>query len=724
MKRYRRTACLIAMLLAAPLYGAEDVFNVDFFVGWEGHYRPMHWTPVEIGISSKLKQPYAGRLHVSAQQDSLNNLNVSQDIVLTPDMPLHIPMVIKLAYAADECRLALLDPRGRTQWHQTYHLWDYSENKRMVTPMEGEDLLVGLVGLHQFGLIQLSENTVSTSHGKQGNVYLKSKMLRMLPWDWTGYVSLDLLLLYDPDWTLINPHQVRAIHQWILNGGKLLCVLGSNPLPAQHGLAELMPVTFQQAQQVMLTPSFLTKCGLEASTEESVTAWPLNPSSPDKIGQRLFKNGSDILVANSYVGFGRVGVIAFNPNNLSPQQKTRTNLFWIRQVAELLEDNTHADHTMIGFVDDTSESHPIYRSLRLKPEQVDETNNNYYDYQIDQAQSAANAVLDHLYDIEEMRPLSIWWVILLLSALAILLGPVDFIMLKKLDRLPLTWITSTFWIVLFSVGAYYGVQALRSGVLQLRAVSVIDGFADGNTTWRTEYTGLFAPKSADYQLTDFADDQWYSAIAPSEQYLYSYRQPSHRRNIFCVQQDGANLPYSVPINIWTMQCLLNESQSSAFPFTARLQRDGETVDIEITNFTAHPMAGGYVLYDGNRALKFDTVAAQATQKFQGPLKAVKKWGHTNRSHQGQPIYYDFNTEKETVFFAQGCLQRTQAIQSFLTHGAAVVCAQFEQTPVSYNLKDRTSDNNHIQWARLVVYPNEVHEGDYHDPNKSIVQKLW
>ena len=51
MKRFGRMACLITMLLAVPVHGADEVFNVDFFVGWEGYYRPMNWTPVEIGIS-------------------------------------------------------------------------------------------------------------------------------------------------------------------------------------------------------------------------------------------------------------------------------------------------------------------------------------------------------------------------------------------------------------------------------------------------------------------------------------------------------------------------------------------------------------------------------------------------------------------------------------------------------------------------------------------------
>jgi hypothetical protein len=110
------------------------------------------------------------------------------------------------------------------------------------------------------------------------------------------------------------------------------------------------------------------------------------------------------------------------------------------------------------------------------------------------AQSASNRVMEHLYQLRQMRPLSIWWIILTLTALALLLGPVDYLVLKRLDKLPYTWLTNTGWILIFTVGAYYGVQWIRGGAMELRTVSVTDGVADSNCTWATCYAGLFAPR--------------------------------------------------------------------------------------------------------------------------------------------------------------------------------------------------------------------------------------
>jgi len=95
------------------------------------------------------------------------------------------------------------------------------------------------------------------------------------------------------------------------------------------------------------------------------------------------------------------------------------------------------------------------------------------------------------------------------------------------------------------VGAYYGVQAVRGGVMQLRAVSVVDGVTGTAGGWSTTYAGLFAPRSAEYLLDGAEGKQWWSGIAPMEDYLSAY-QRGLGRNIAYLQHDGGNLPRGVP----------------------------------------------------------------------------------------------------------------------------------------------------------------------------------
>ena len=70
------------------------------------------------------------------------------------------------------------------------------------------------------------------------------------------------------------------------------------------------------------------------------------------------------------------------------------------------------------------------------------------------------------------------------------------------------------------------------------------------------------------------------------------------------------------------------------------------------------------------------------------------------------VNYSGSFQNEDAFFAQGSMQRTEAIESYLARGAAVVCVQYEQGPVSFSVKDRSCSYAHIQLARFVVFPKE------------------
>jgi hypothetical protein len=107
-----------------------------------------------------------------AQQDGLNTMNVNHEFVLTPDIPLHLPLVTKFAFTADKCSVRLVDKdQGRTQWSQEYELWGMETNNRFITVVNENDLLIGLVGSGKFGLLRLPKQSKCMSHRGQGGVF-------------------------------------------------------------------------------------------------------------------------------------------------------------------------------------------------------------------------------------------------------------------------------------------------------------------------------------------------------------------------------------------------------------------------------------------------------------------------------------------------------------------------------------------------------------------------
>ncbi len=724
-----------ALVIAAAAEKDEDPFNVDFFCGWGGYYRPMEWTPVEIGISSTLTEPFAGIITVSAQQDGLNTMNVNYEFVLTPDIPLHLPLVTKFAFTADKCSVRLVDKdRGRTQWSQDFELWGMETESRFITVVNENDLLIGLVGNRKFGLLRLPKQSKCLSHRGQGEVRLGDKLPRMVPWDWTGFVPLDLLILYDPDWNLFNAQQLNAIAQWVSNGGKLLLIPGSHPLAPANPLARLLPIELHDLKQMTVPPEILDKLGLIGGEPETVNGWALVPKSDANFYKVETNDAGECLFATGYAGFGRLGVLAFDPATMTDRQRENSALFWVYCIKEVLEYGDSLPFgTTAGGIRSNQISSPeksamgpprrhiaggirsnqISRTIQSASDAKIETGRpgNRNQFEIGWAQAANNAVMEFLY--QGIRPLSIWWVILLLITLAVLLGPVDYKLLKRMDRLPLTWLTCAFWIILFTVGAYYGVQALRAGDMELRVVSVLDGIENSSYAWSTDYCGLFAPSSDNYQLENLQPNQWWSGIAPTQESIWQRNTEVSGRRIYCFQHDGGNLPYSIPVNIWDVQCLLNESSLQKLPFNAEVQTQGDDIVVNIVNGSKSPILSGRVLLSNNRGIKFDTVPAGDSKRFSSRSHRMGIWDDYGteryRQYNSRRGRSYINFKKEDAFFAQGCLQRTQAMSAYLAGGAAIVSVEYDQAPISFGLKDRTYKRNHIQLARLVVFPKEQQE---------------
>ena len=119
---------IVVLACCGGVRAEDSPFNVDFFCGWGDCYRPMEWTPVEIGIGSTLEKPFGCVIEISAPQDGLNTLNIRHRLVLTPDLHVSLPLVTKFAFAADRCDIRLYKVvdgrlRGRPVYEEKRDFW-------------------------------------------------------------------------------------------------------------------------------------------------------------------------------------------------------------------------------------------------------------------------------------------------------------------------------------------------------------------------------------------------------------------------------------------------------------------------------------------------------------------------------------------------------------------------------------------------------------------------
>ncbi|MBN2210439.1 MAG: hypothetical protein JW709_03505, partial [Sedimentisphaerales bacterium] len=592
MRIHQRLIIMLLLGLVGAAAGEESPFLVDVALGWGNHYRPMEWTPVNVTIQSRSSEPFSGRLILSGAQDGLNTLNIVHEVVLTPGVPQHVPLVTKLAYNLEQFRVRLEDSDGNVKWRFTYDIYDPSFSATNLTEVEGDEFFIGVIGRQQFGILNLKDALCSNVPGGVGEVIVTNMPILYAPWDWTGYAALDVLMLFDPDWSALNKDQSLAIRQWVTKGGKLLVVLGANPMGQNHPLRAWLPVAFDRPGQIKPDWAYLADLNLDHTDDVEINCYHLSQRTADVSLDNTFLVDNTCVYAAAPMGFGRVAVLGFNPGELGPRQRAVSGVFWLGRLQPLLRPVSN-DNTKSGVAETVT---TLERSLTLLTDEYKEKDHHYY-FETGFDQQAANQVMGHLYTIPELRPLSLGWVILMLGLLAVLLGPVDYFFLKHRDKLPLTWLTMTGWIALFTITAYYGVEALRGGNLQVRAVSMIDASDDASDAWRTTYTGIFAPHSDDYHLDDMEKKGWWSGIAPSEDEIYYHNRNIAIRNIDCLQHDGGNLPFSLPINIWSMQTLIREDSLTRVPLRVDVARRNDNISVTITNLADQPLTRGYVLFD-------------------------------------------------------------------------------------------------------------------------------
>ncbi len=684
-------ASLLALLvLAAGAWGQgqndkkkekKKRLNVDFRrnIGWGNCYRPGEWTPMLVEITTPYKKPVECLVRLSVRQDELNTLQIERRAVLMPGRPRQIPLCVKLAYAVDECSLTLVG--SEFLWSRTFELWDPSGGLPSLTVIRDHELLVGVSGKQAFGLMNLPQASACSSRRQRGAVHVEYKFQRLLPADWTGYASLDLLILYDTDWNKLTTHQRRAIARWVTNGGRLLLVLGGNVLPESHEFAKLLPFQIGAPTQVKLHRLDLLNWGCRSWQSDTVACWSLVGARAAPNWQTHTGRTDTVLWASGPVGFGRVGVCGFDPAAIGGRRGRDVANFWVSQTKPLL-----------------GERNIVLTHSRVQPE------DRWGSYRYGRSNEATNAVLEHLFSVEELRPIHIGWVVLVLVTLAVLIGPVDYLVLKKLGRLPTTWVTASVCIALFSVGAYYGVEYLRGGVLQARVVSVLDGVSGSPVAWATRYAGIFAPYSDDYRFSGCDRSQWWSGMAPTQGHEanpFAYDRTLGSRNIYCAQHlDGGSVPFSVPINIWSMQCLACEHPVASVPFRAEVRRERRrewTVTVE--NHSEAPIRGGYARVSADRSVALGAVPPRQIRQFTG---AAEPHGSV-----AARTVHDVGTRALT---ARGVWQRSEAMRSYLRAkpadepgGAAVVCVEYDRAPVPFGIAERRCEFDHIQMARLVVF---------------------
>jgi hypothetical protein len=306
-----------------------------------------------------------------------------------------------------------------------------------------------------------------------------------LPDLWIGYESVDLVVLVTRNNTFMSDllkessldseKKLEALTEWVRRGGRLVLSVGSDQQAKEH------------AQQ-LLERTRLLKCKINPATQRKVplvgvSAWAqvppganlevegaeiqLTPGSDVRVlvsEKGLGDGGGPPVILQGACGMGRVWLVAFDLDSSEFNSWGGRPRFWeqlLKVMAPLPQDQQAA------------EAKKIPQGGPMQPQTQPPTTAMPENLRKAELLTGLQRGLEDFS--QEVAPIGFGWVALFILLYIVLVGPLDYLVLKKVfKRLELTWLTFPVVVLAVSVGAYLIAYACKGDDLRIRKIDVVD----------------------------------------------------------------------------------------------------------------------------------------------------------------------------------------------------------------------------------------------------------
>jgi hypothetical protein len=651
---------IVLLVVIGTVVPRATAATLDVQLGWEGAYRHMRWSPVFVTASDP--KPRNVIIELYAPHDSIQSMTIRQMLTIGP-MPTTVALYAPLTGNMDEISVKLID--GKTG--KTLERWIndpmYDTGRLSVTQPVGQ--LIGISG-------RRGGKSLIESHFDPQMATAKSIEMLYLPAVARGYESFNTLMLDQPDLTRLSLEQQQALLDWVHIGGHVVCWLGEDQLPATSPILHALPATVGENTTVTVSAAAVDAAGLPARFA-NMKGRILSPKQ-DASAVPLF--GGEVQAYRRQLGLGSIVVVPFDCSTLLISDQTKAQEFW----KPLLK----------GAVDlkKRDDSGPAYYP-------------GYNDPSIQRRAAAARSLMDFLGNVPGAGRFGFSWVALVMIGLMVVVGPVDWIVLKRLGRQPWTWITTSGWIALVTLVALYLGHTLKSGELHYRSLRLIDQ-AGGATVAAVDTVAVYSPRTDDYQVQTEPQGWWEPLTA--DQYFY---RRGMKTDIDFHQDYRGNRPERMRINVWNLRFLTSDTIAAAPPvLEADLRVEPRGQDVEhvvgtIRNLTGNPLTQLAVRTSRGYAELADVVIAPgATAKVDRVLR------HSNpptTQYGPYGAYQDSPAVGAEIYFRLA-MERSMGIDRLLQtqQDVAVVYADCGDVPALATLSPLPSQQTHRQMVRAVV----------------------
>ena len=453
-RRLRQTsylAALLALILSAaavsgalaaspaPTQDPNAPVKIDAHALLGGNVRPGAWTAVEVHVTND-GPAIVGELRIRGPQQGQSRYGVEADL-----------------------------PTGAKQEFTLYAQTALFGSRLFVDLVTGEQVLatqtvtihshdayspiVAVIAEKPAGLLPDVTAAMTTPNVQPATVITLG--VADLPARIEAWAAIDRLIWQDVDASLLSSAQLEALRLWVGAGGRLTLLGGSTgPGTLRAFGTELLP--FDPNHTVDVAAADLTS--LIGTPPAGLTTVPAIGGLLNH-GTILASSGNDVIAADAGYGRGAVTLIGFDPSTPGIARTPAGEAMWHR----LLPQSSGPALNPLTLPDDSQ----IVYALQNLPS-VD------------------------LPPIEQLF-------VLLLAYIA-LIGPVNYLILRRLDKREWAWVTIPALVVVFAVGSYGLGATLKGSDVIVNQITVVRAAQGTGRGIGQAYVGIYSPSRRSFDV--------------------------------------------------------------------------------------------------------------------------------------------------------------------------------------------------------------------------------
>lgn len=601
----------VGMELASPLAITDKPFSVLT--------RFRRWFPIGVTLSNS-GDPVRGTLTLKLFASGGDTGAVST-FVTEVDLPTVARKRVWLYGRLErgECDQAEVTLRGRgiETLVTRFDLRAPDAGARVVLTISDSDeklAYLGGIGNRRLGIVEdLNDDTqmpgsapnIATKNGVNPNatrrwVQALGKGREWIPDRWIGLDAVDAVVLQDFPHTALTPQQIPALRGYVASGGALIVLGGANwQRLATSPLADLWPVTptastvASSAEVRSLVANYVTKANLDGGDRLGgapvlMTRGTLKPGAQFEVGSE-----KSPLLALNRSGAGQVLFLAVDPTQPPFLGWSGLGELWATVFGKTKRANR------LEGVDARLEM-PAY-----SPSTGYGRYGNAYGYEGNGVSEPTTSLWTEMVRSPQLRTPPVSYIAWFLALYVFCLVPVNYCVLRYLDRRELAWVTVPIIVVGFSMMSYFAAVRIKGTVVRTRHVNIVQSSAGSGVARADAMMWLFSPRKSTYSVQG---DDPAMIVAP---YLDGVRDSNRDEATIVEPADASFQIRDTLVNMWDFKTFVGQS---VVGIGGGIAVQPTKTGLQISNNSKTNLQGVVVVSGGRVVAYGDVGAGQSTSK--------------------------------------------------------------------------------------------------------------